>query len=146
VFKAVINLKDIPTVMDVVAAALLDGAGRLLLQQRPAGKHHAGLWEFPGGKVEPGETLEKALIREIEEELGLLLEGGGLSLAASARQAAAPQQRALVLFLYTATIWAGEPVGHEGQEWGWFAPPEAVELPLAPLDRELLREIAKTLR
>ena len=137
-------MKDIPTVMQVVAAALHDGQGRMLLQQRPHGKHHGGLWEFPGGKVEQDETFENALIREIDEELGLMLDGAGMALAASAQQDPAPDQRGLVLFLYTATIWTGEPHGHDGQEWGWFTHQQAAELALAPLDRELLREIAKT--
>lgn len=142
-------MKRIPTgstlPLNVVAAALIDRSGRLLLQQRPVGKHHGGLWEFPGGKVEQGETFENALIREIEEELGLSLDESGISLIATARQGAEAAHAELVLFLYTASRWAGQEQGHDGQEWGWFSFDQAAELPLAPLDRQLLHEIAQKL-
>lgn len=144
-FKVRLKLKNIPTAMQVVAVALHDEHGRMLLQQRPLGKHHAGLWEFPGGKVEPGETLENALIREIEEELGLMVDGAGLAHTATVRQAVEPDRPALVLFLYSATCWAGKPHGHDGQEWGWFTAQQADALPLAPLDRQLLQDIAQKL-
>ncbi|MFM9934969.1 MAG: NUDIX domain-containing protein, partial [Novosphingobium sp.] len=62
-----------PTLLTVVAVALIDEAGRVLVQQRPADRAHGGLWEFPGGKVEPGEGLTEALVREIAEELGITL-------------------------------------------------------------------------
>src|SRR4028118_909887 len=76
-------LQKIPT-MVVVAAALVDAEGRVLLQQRPHGKAMAGLWEFPGGKVEPGELPEAALARELEEELGIAVERESLAPAALA--------------------------------------------------------------
>jgi len=127
-------MADIPTWTPVVALALIDSDGRLLLQQRPAGKHHAGLWEFPGGKVESEENPRFALVREIGEELGLQIDPVDLLPALLADDMG---ERTIVLFLYTATKWLGNPEGREGQEWGWFSPSEAAALPLAPMDRDL---------
>tara|TARA_A100001391_G_scaffold48774_6_gene29096 strand:+ start:11161 stop:11547 length:387 start_codon:yes stop_codon:yes gene_type:complete len=127
--------------MPVVALALVDGAGRLLLQQRPEGKHHAGLWEFPGGKVDAGETPREALAREIAEELGIVVEPADCSamlLAEEARDDRSP----VVLMLYSATRWRGSPDGREGQKWGWFTRKEALSLALAPMDRELAKRIS----
>lgn len=131
-----------PTAMQVVAAAIRDRAGQVLLQQRPAGKHLGGLWEFPGGKVEQGENHPEALIREIAEELALTLDGAALGLLGQAAQAADGGQRALVLFLYNAPLWEGMPCGLEGQAWDWFHPAQALDLALAPLDRQLIRLLA----
>jgi 8-oxo-dGTP diphosphatase len=128
-------MADFPTWMPVVALALTDAAGRLLLQQRPLGKHHGGLWEFPGGKVQPFEHPREAVVREIAEELGLVIERAHLLPALVADEAG---QSAVVLILYTAIRWQGEPAGLEGQEWGWFSAAEAAGLPLAPMDRDLL--------
>lgn len=138
-------MKNIPTVVQVVAAAITDGAGRLLLQQRPLGKHHGGLWEFPGGKVEQGETLVNALIREVHEELGLSLHPSTIAHAATATQHAEESAPMLVLILYSVTAWSGEPHGHDGQEWAWLSVDQAAQMPLAPLDRQLLGEIAQKL-
>ena len=71
-------MKRMPTIIPVVAVALIDPAGQVLMQQRRCGADHGGLWEFPGGKVEPGETLESALCREIAEELGITLDPAAL--------------------------------------------------------------------
>ena len=128
-------MADFPTWMPVVALALTDAAGRLLLQQRPLGKHHGGLWEFPGGKVQANENPREALAREIVEELGLVIDPAHLSPALVADEAG---RSAVVLILYTAICWQGEPAGLEGQEWGWFSSDEAAVLPLAPMDRDLL--------
>lgn len=127
--------------MPVVALALVDGGGRLLLQQRPEGKHHAGLWEFPGGKVDAGETPREALAREIAEELGIVVEPAdccAMLLAEEARDDRSP----VVLMLYSATRWRGSPDGREGQKWGWFTRNEALSLALAPMDRELAKRIS----
>lgn len=131
-----------PQRIEVVAAALLDGQARLLLQQRPEGKHHAGLWEFPGGKVEQGESHEAALIREIAEELGIAVLPGEMQIAGIAEETASPGDRTIVLFLYTCPRWTGDPHGHDGQGWGWFSPSEAAALPLAPMDRQLLAALS----
>src|SRR5688500_10984102 len=91
----------------VVAVALIGPDNRVLLQQRAPGRAMAGLWEFPGGKIEAGETPEQALIREVEEELGVILESAEMQPAAFASQPLA--DRHLLLLLYTARRWAGEP-------------------------------------
>ena len=132
-------MANFPTWIPVVALALTDSEGRLLLQQRPAGKHHAGLWEFPGGKVETLENPRFALVREIGEELGLEVDPADLSPALVADDMG---ERAIVLFLYTAAKWLGNPEGREGQEWGWFTSEEAANLPLAPMDRDLLSRLS----
>ena len=128
-----------PTWIPVVAAVLRDQAGRVLLQQRPAGKHHGGLWELPGGKVESCENPRLALVREIAEELGILIETGDLSPAGFADEASAGT---IVLFLYNCRCWRGEVQALEGQKWGWFTPAEAAMLPLAPMDADLLHRIS----
>ena len=127
-----------PTWIAVVALALSDGEGRLLLQQRPADKHHGGLWEFPGGKVDSGEIPRFALTREIAEELGLRVDPTDLRPSLVADAGGDP---AIVLFLYTASSWHGEPAGLEGQAWGWFTAAEAAALPLAPMDRDLIARL-----
>ena len=132
-------MKKIPTWLLVVAVALRDDAGRILLQERPAGKHHAGLWEFPGGKVETAETPREALVRELDEELGLRLDASTFQPAGFAEEGADPR---VVLILYTSPF-GGEPVeAMDGQLFGWFTAKEAQELPLAPMDRQLLCNLA----
>ena len=128
-------MEKIPTWMLVVALALFDENRRLLLQQRLPGKHHGGLWEFPGGKVENGETPRLALVREIKEELALDILPSQLSPAFFAEEEG---DQTVVLNLYTATLSMGNPVGNDGQAWGWFAMSDAADLPLAPMDRKLL--------
>ena len=123
----------------VVAVALSDGNGRFLLQQRLPGKHHGGCWEFPGGKVERGETPRLALVREIEEELGITLSPSVLSPSFFAEEEGDP---GIVLNLYTARLDNGEPQARDGQEWGWYSLKEAACLSLAPMDRKLLTLIS----
>ena len=127
-----------PTAMEVVAAAITDSEDRLLLQQCLPHKRHAGLWEFPGGKVENGESQRFALCREVSEELGVALAEIDLKPAGSANDLSADDGREIVLFLYTCRQWSGEPHGREGQNWGWFTLDEAARLPLPPMDRMLL--------
>ena len=124
--------------MLVVALAAQDGEGRLLMQQRPAGKHHAGLWEFPGGKVEDVEIPREALVREIREELAITLDPSNLEPAGFAEGKASDRQTPIVLLLYKATQFDGEIAAQEGQAWAWFTSAEAARLPLAPMDARLL--------
>ncbi len=131
-------MENFPTWLPVVAAAIYDRAGRILLQQRPAGKHHGGLWEFPGGKVETGETPREALVREVNEELGIWLEPAQLCPAGLADDEGA---QSIVLLLYTTDAEIGRVVPHDGQLWGWFTCEEAAALQLAPMDRHLLRQL-----
>jgi 8-oxo-dGTP diphosphatase len=133
-----VRLQRKPTFVPVVAAAIRDGAGRLLLQQGLPHKPHAGLWEFPGGKVESGETPRFALCREVAEELGILLFEDALEPAGFAEEAADGGRPALVLFLYTSLRWDGQPEPREGQGWGWFTAEEAFRLPMPAMDRALL--------
>lgn len=121
----------------VVAAALTHGDGRILLQQRPVGKQHAGLWEFPGGKVEPGETPEQALVRELAEELTIQVDPAALEPLAFA--SAAP----IVLLLYRCRRWAGTVVTSDGAAWRWCAPDMLDELPMPPADRHLLAALRR---
>ncbi|MXO60071.1 NUDIX domain-containing protein [Altererythrobacter salegens] len=130
-----------PTWLPVVAAAIRDEAGRLLLQLRPDGKHHAGLWEFPGGKVEIQEDQRLALAREIEEELALTLDPTAMEPLGTAEEARQGTSPGIALQLYACPVWTGVPKGLEGQEFGWFSPADAARLPLAPMDRRLLQEL-----
>ena len=132
-----------PTSLEVVAAAIQDASRRLLLQRALPGKRHAGLWELPGGKVEPGETPRAALVREINEELGIDLAVLALEPAGSAEARADEAGPGIVLRLYTCSLWGGSPASLEGQEWGWFTLAEASALPLAPLDRALLASLSR---
>ena len=134
-------MKGIPTIVPVVAAALIDGSGRVLLQQRPTGRSHAGLWEFPGGKVEAGESLETALLREIAEELGITLDPAGLEPLSFA---STPGNHHVVL-LYTCRAWAGEPQCLDAAELGWFSVSAIAALPLLPLDVPLARALRAVL-
>jgi 8-oxo-dGTP diphosphatase len=127
-----------PTFVLVVAAAIRDRSGRLLLQQGLPHKRHAGLWEFPGGKVETGEIPRFALCREVAEELGIALDEDALEPAGFAEEAGTDGRPPLVLILYTSLQWQGEPEAREGQGWGWFTLEEAGALPMPEMDRALL--------
>jgi 8-oxo-dGTP diphosphatase len=129
-----------PTWTPVVALALQDGEGRYLLQQRPAHKQHGGLWEFPGGKVNPGESPRVALCREIAEELGITLVPAALHPALLADDGADGR---LVLFLYSASAWTGEIEGLESQQWGWFSHQQACLLPMPPMDRDFIARLGQ---
>lgn len=128
-------MQKIPTLL-VVAAALVDGEGRVLLQQRPEGKPMAGLWEFPGGKVEEGELPEAALLRELHEELGISAAPEDL---ASACFASAPLgARHLLLLLYACRAWQGEPRPLHATALRWARPREMRGLPMPPADLPLI--------
>lgn len=131
------------TIMPVVAAALADADGRWLLQKRPAGKRHAGLWEFPGGKVEGGETPRAALVRELNEELTIRIEASAPVRVGEARAPAGEGEPGIVITLYTLADWEGVPVAEPGAELGWFTFSEAEQLPLPPLDRTLLAQLRR---
>ncbi len=120
----------------VVAAALVDRDGRLLVQQRPEGLSMAGLWEFPGGKVEPGETPEQALIRELAEELGIDVEQACLAPACFASDMLG--ERHLLLLLYVCRKWRGTPVAHHASALRWVRPVELHGLAMPPADKPLI--------
>jgi 8-oxo-dGTP diphosphatase len=124
-----------PTLM-VVAAALVDGDGRVLLQQRAPGRHMAGLWEFPGGKVEPGERPEQALIRELAEELGIETEIACIAPATFA--SAELGERHLLLLLYICRKWRGEPRPLDASALKWVRPNQMFALDMPPADIPLI--------
>jgi 8-oxo-dGTP diphosphatase len=134
-------VQEFPTILPVVAAALLSHSGHVLLQQRQAGRTHGGLWEFPGGKVETGESLEAALRREIAEELGIALDPASLEPLSFA---AAPGDPHVVL-LYTCRAWAGEPQCLDAAALGWFSVADLAALPLVPLDVPLAKALRAVL-
>jgi 8-oxo-dGTP diphosphatase len=131
----------------VVAAALIDPDGRVLIAQRPPGKTMAGLWEFPGGKMEAGETPEQALIRELDEELAISVKEPCLAPFTFASHAYAGFH--LLMPLYLCRRWDGIPIAREHRAIKWIRPRDlianpgafpmpAADLPLLPMLRDLL--------
>ena len=120
----------------VSAVALIDPDGRVLLAQRPEGKSLAGLWEFPGGKVEPGETPEIALIRELHEELGI---GTWASCLAPLTFASySYPDFHLLMPLFACRRWQGAPQSREGQALKWVKPRDMRNYPMPPADLPLI--------
>ncbi|MBX7480978.1 (deoxy)nucleoside triphosphate pyrophosphohydrolase [Qipengyuania qiaonensis] len=130
-----------PTWTCVVALALNDHGGKWLMHRRPADKHHGGLWEFPGGKVENGETPRVALVREIREELGIALGWETISPVTFAEEVPVAGRNGIVILLYKAA-WDGTAVqALEGGEVAWFTPQEIAGLAKLPLDIELAQHL-----
>lgn len=123
-------------ILMVVAAALVDADGRVLVQQRPPGTSMAGLWEFPGGKIEPGETPEAALVRELHEELGIVVDHTCLAPAAFASEALG--DRHLLLLLYALRKWTGIPEARHATALRWLRPVHLHTLAMPPADRPLI--------
>lgn len=129
----------LPGLLLVTAVALRDGNGRILMQRRREGGHHGGLWEFPGGKVEAGESPDDCIVRESEEELGIVLERGDLhplSFASGPLDTSGSGDLLLILF-YTCRKWQGEMECRDGEEICWLLPDELLALDMPPLDRPL---------
>src|SRR5436309_15138104 len=120
----------------VAAVALIDADGRVLLAERPAGKHLAGFWEFPGGKVHPGETPEAALIRELHEELGIDTEASCLAPFTFASHGY--EDFHLLMPLYVCRKWAGIVTAREGQRLKWVRPQQLADYPMPPADKPLV--------
>lgn len=120
----------------VSAAALIDPEGRVLLAQRPEGKSMAGLWEFPGGKIEPGETPEAALIRELEEELGI--ETWQSCLAPLCFASHSYDDFHLLMPLFACRKWEGIVQSREGQALSWVRPNRLRDYPMPPADIPLI--------
>ena len=120
----------------VAAVALLDADGRVLLAQRPAGKSMAGLWEFPGGKVEAGERPEAALIRELDEELGITVREPCLAPLTFASHDYGDFH--LLMPLYVCRRWEGRPTAREGQTLAWVRPAKLRDYPMPPADVPLI--------
>jgi 8-oxo-dGTP diphosphatase len=122
--------------MTVVAVALVDGEGRVLLQQRAPDRHMGGLWEFPGGKVDEGERPEAALIRELKEELGIDTDSACLAPATFA--SADLGERHMLLLLYICRKWRGTPQPLDATALQWVRPNQMFALPMPPADKPLI--------
>lgn len=125
----------LPTVL-VVAAALIDTDGRVLIAQRPEGKALAGLWEFPGGKIEPGERPEQALIRELHEELGI--DVNAACLAPFVFTSHAYESFHLLMPLYLLRRWSGTVQRREHAALKWVKPDQLRDYPMPPADEPLI--------
>lgn len=119
----------------VAAAALVDADGRVLLAQRPPGKSMAGLWEFPGGKVEPDEVPEQTLIRELKEELDIDVTASCLAPFTFASHTY--DDFHLLMPLYVCRKWDGIVRGREGQTLKWVRPRQMTDYPMPPADKPL---------
>lgn len=126
-------------VLLVVAAAMVDPDGRVLLAQRPEGKNLAGLWEFPGGKLEEGETPEAALVRELREELGVETEASCLAPIAFASHTY--ETFHLLMPLFALRKWAGTPRPLEAAALAWARPNEMRDYPMPPADLPLIAQL-----
>ena len=120
----------------VSAVALIDPDGRVLLAQRPEGKSLAGLWEFPGGKVDPGETPEAALIRELREEVGIETKASCLAPLTFASHSY--DDFHLLMPLFACRRWEGIATGREGQTLAWVRPEKLRDYPMPPADIPLI--------
>jgi len=128
----------------VAAAALLDTDGRVLICQRPEGKDMSGLWEFPGGKVEAGETPEAGLIRELGEELGIVV--GSRCLSPLSFVSHDYGEFHLLMPLFTVRRWDGIPQALEGQALKWVWPKDLADFPMPPADVPLVTALTDSLR
>lgn len=126
-------------VVHVVAGALVDSDGRVLLAQRPEGKAMAGLWEFPGGKVDAGEIPEYALMRELREELGI--ETRPCCFAPAGFASHSYEDFHLLMPLYICRVWAGAPQSREGQALKWVFPKDMYGYPMPAADIPLVAQL-----
>ncbi len=127
----------------VVAVALVDADGRVLISQRPDGKALAGLWEFPGGKLEDGERPEAALIRELKEELGIDVAESCLAPLTFASHAYPDFH--LLMPLYVCRRWKGQVAAQEGQAIKWVRPKSLRDFPMPPADIPLIPHLEELL-
>ena len=127
----------------VVACALIDADNRVLIAQRPEGKTLAGLWEFPGGKLEPGERPEPALIRELHEELGIITQEACLAPLTFASHAY--DDFHLLMPLYVCRRWQGDVTAREGQKLAWIRANKLRDYPMPPADIPLIAHLTDLL-
>ncbi len=131
------------TLLLVAACTLVDPDGRVLIAQRPEGKSMAGLWEFPGGKVEPGETPEDTVIRELHEELGIDVTEACLAPLTFASHAY--DEFHLLMPLYVCRRWNGRVAPREGQALKWVRPVRLRDYPMPPADIPLISHLTDLL-
>ena len=125
--------------MHVVAGVLVDGAGRILIAQRPPGKHLAGYWEFPGGKLEPGESAVEALVRELDEELGIAVDPA--SFEALIQVPWNYGERDMLLEALVVNAWTGDPQALDASAIEWVDPHRVDADLLSPADRSVLTAV-----
>jgi 8-oxo-dGTP diphosphatase len=135
------------TALLVVAVALLDESGQVLMQKRRVGSIHGGLWEFPGGKLEPGESAQLAGVREISEELGLIIDPADLEPLTFASGPTGGQQPGgqLVILLYTCRRWRGVPACRGAEQIAWYRADQLAGLDMPPLDFPLAERLTAML-
>jgi 8-oxo-dGTP diphosphatase len=135
--------REIKPLTHVVAAAVIDAAGRVLIAQRPLGKHLAGGWEFPGGKLEPGEDRSAGLARELREELGITLTGAPRPLI---RVRHAYGYGEVLIDMWVVRQYSGEPRGLDGQALRWCTPEELESVELLPADAPIVAALRSAIR
>jgi 8-oxo-dGTP diphosphatase len=133
---------DAPAAVRVVAGALCDARGRILIARRPADRHMAGRWEFPGGKVGAGESEPEALIRELREELGVVVHEPHFCL----RLTHAYPDRTVQLSCWIVRDFSGEPRGLDGQELKWVAAAELVQQDILEADRPFIEALQRLIQ
>jgi len=131
------SMADTKPEFDIAVGVIFDDQGRVLIAQRPEGKHMAGAWEFPGGKVEAGETVEQALARELQEELGIAVLGS----AALLQQTHEYPDRVVNLLVWVVMQYSGEPQGLDNQALSWVEPQNLMESGLLPADEPIARKL-----
>lgn len=136
------EMPELPTLF-VVAAALIDYRNQILMAQRPEGKSMAGLWEFPGGKVDAGEIPEYALMRELREELGIETRPGCMFPVGFASHSY--ENFHLLMPLYAIRVWSGIPRSLEGQALKWVKPQDLYALPMPDADKPLITQLEASL-
>jgi 8-oxo-dGTP diphosphatase len=132
-----------PGILLVVACALVDADRRVLIAQRPPGKQLAGMWEFPGGKIEPGELPEEALIRELDEELGISTKTACLAPLTFASHSY--ESFHLLMPLFVCRKWAGAPVAREHSALKWVRPQALRDYAMPPADEPLIAPLCDLL-
>lgn len=140
-------MQKISTPLVVSAVALLDSTRKVFMQQRNLASMHGGLWEFPGGKLEPGETPDGAGARELAEELGIALRAEDLipvGFAADSGQDPAIG-RPVIILLYACLRWQGDPIAHEAEAVSWFESSAISQLAMPPLDYPLAAQLHRKL-
>lgn len=135
------KMEENPTMLFVVAAALTTDNGTILLQKRPEGKPMAGLWEFPGGKVEQGEAPKNALIRELAEELSIIVAADDLIPVTFASEDLG--EKHLLLLLYRCNRWQNQPIPNDWQELMWSDLDQMRMLPMPPADAPFIEILAR---